>query len=185
VYLHGLTDQIPRTFYVNKEQSAKKPSDGNLTQTAIDRAFAQPQRRSKYEFRIGEEKVVLLSGKSTGRLGVETDIRTGLEVTSLERTLIDIAVRPRYAGGVFQVLRAYQTAVLEADLSKLIRFLESMDYKYPYHQSIGFYLWRAGVPESKLQQFRSIGMDYDFYLDYSIAQPVYNQLWRVYHPQGV
>ncbi|MCK5035886.1 MAG: hypothetical protein KAS73_08340 [Candidatus Sabulitectum sp.] len=185
VYLHGLTDQLPRTYYVNKEQSPKQPSSGGLSQTAIDRAFSKPQRKSKYEFRVGNDRVILLSGKNTGRLGVESDMKTNLDVTDIERTLIDIAVRPRYSGGVFQVSKAYQTAVNEVDIAKLLRFLGLMDYKYPYHQSVGFYLWRAGVPESELQPFRSLGMDFDFYLDYSIANPIYNELWRVYHPQGV
>lgn len=129
--------------------------------------------------------MILLSGKNTGRLGVESDMKTNLDVTDIERTLIDIAVRPGYSGGVFQVSRAYQTAVNEVDIAKLLRFLGLMDYKYPYHQCVGFYLWRAGVPESELQPFRSPGMDFDFYLDYSIAHPIYNELWRVYHPQGV
>jgi predicted transcriptional regulator of viral defense system len=185
VYLHGLTDQLPRTYYVNKEQSPKPSSSGDLSQNAIDQAFSRPQRKSKYEFRLEKDRVVLLSGKSTGRLGVVTDIRTNLDVTDIERTLIDIAVRPRYSGGVFQVSKAYKTAVKEVDIAKLLRFLGMMNYKYPYHQSIGFYLWRAGVPESDLQPFWSPGMYFDFYLDYSIAHPVYNELWRVYHPQGV
>ncbi len=185
VYLHGLTDQLPRTYYVNKEQSPKQPSSGGLSQTAIDRAFSKPQRKSKYEFRIGNDRVILLSGKNTGRLGVERDMKTNLDVTDIERTLIDIAVRPRYSGGVFQVSKAYQTAVKEVNIAKLLRFLGLMSYKYPYHQSVGFYLWRAGVPESELQPFRSPGMYFDFYLDYSIAHPIYNKLWRVYHPQGV
>ena len=185
VYLHGLTDQLPRTYYVNKEQSPKPPSSGNLTQNAIDRAFSSPQRKSKYEFRLEKDRVILLSGKSTGRLGVVTDIRTDLDVTDIERTLIDIAVRPRYSGGVFQVSQAYKTALNEISIAKLLRYLGMMNYKYPYHQSIGFYLWHAGIPESDLHLFRSPGMDFDFYLDYSIANPVYNELWRVYHPQGV
>lgn len=185
VYLHGLTDQIPRTSYVNKEQSPKQPSSGNLTQAAIDRAFSGSQRKSKYEFRLGKERVVLLSGKNTNRLGVQTDTRTGLDVTDLERTLIDIAVRPRYSGGVFQVSRAYQTAAKEVDIAKLARVLGMMSYKYPYHQSVGFYLSHAGLPESELQPFRLIDMEFDFYLDYSIANPVFNESWRVFHPQGV
>ncbi|RKZ01111.1 hypothetical protein DRQ21_11240 [Candidatus Fermentibacteria bacterium] len=185
VYLHGLTDQLPRTFYVNKEQSPKPPSNGNLSQSAIDRAFSRPQRKSKYEFRVGNDKVILLSGKNTGRLGVETDTQTNLDVTNIERTLIDIAVRPRYAGGVFQVSKAYQTAVNEIDTGEILRLLSLMNYKYPYHQSIGFYLWRAGLSESELEPFLSLGMSFDFYLDYSIAHPIHNKLWRVYHPQGV
>ena len=34
----------------------------------------------------------------------------GVRVTDLERTLIDIAVRPEYAGGVYEVLNVYRLA---------------------------------------------------------------------------
>src|SRR5882672_4945604 len=47
-------------------------------------------------------RIVLLSGKHTGRLGVTKTLGPQgeqLELTDLERTLIDIAVRPTYAGG--------------------------------------------------------------------------------------
>ena len=36
----GLTQQIPKTIYVNKEQSPKKQSTEPLTQEGINRAFA-------------------------------------------------------------------------------------------------------------------------------------------------
>lgn len=51
--------------------------------------------------------VLLLSGKSTGDLGVESRQganREELRMTGLERTLSDIAVRPTYAYGIYQVL---------------------------------------------------------------------------------
>src|SRR5580692_6282313 len=43
VSLHGLTDQIPKTIYVNQEQSPKPAPKGELTQGAIDRAFSNQQ----------------------------------------------------------------------------------------------------------------------------------------------
>jgi predicted transcriptional regulator of viral defense system len=48
-----------------------------------------------------------LSGKNTNRLEV-SQLRDPqgqlVDATKLERTLIDIAVRPAYAGGVFEVM---------------------------------------------------------------------------------
>src|SRR5580700_4772248 len=38
MFLHALTDQIPKTIYANFEQSPKPRSDG-LSQESIDRAF--------------------------------------------------------------------------------------------------------------------------------------------------
>ncbi len=69
-FLHGLTDREPDTIYVNKEQSFKSPS-GSLTQQALSTAFSRKQRRSRYVLRHGKARITLLSGKSTGRLGVQ------------------------------------------------------------------------------------------------------------------
>ena len=37
--LHGLTEQVSQTFYVNVEQTRKQKPIGGLSQDAIDRAF--------------------------------------------------------------------------------------------------------------------------------------------------
>lgn len=49
VFLHSLTDQVPKTVYVNYEQSPKA-SSGILTQDGIHRAFAAQQRQSTFLF---------------------------------------------------------------------------------------------------------------------------------------
>lgn len=185
VHILGLTQQQPKIIYANKEQSQKPAAEGALTQEAIDRAFANAQRRSNYIFRVDGVQIILLSGKSTGRAGVIKDEESGLPITSLERTLIDITVRPRYAGGVFQVLQAFTAAINEVDVPKIVSLLETLNYRYPYHQSLGFYLDRAGAPTDILKPLRQLGLLYDFYLDYSMAAPEYDESWRVFYPPGI
>ncbi len=185
VHILGLTQQRPKTIYVNKEQSPKPKAKGELTQESIDRAFARPQRHSNYIFRIEDSRIVLISGKSTGHAGVIDDDTTRLPVTCLERTLIDITVRPRYAGGVFQVSRAFREALDEIDIEKMLRLLNKLDYRYPYHQSLGFYLERAGANATTLESLRLFGINFDFYLDYSMANPSYDASWRVFFPLGI
>ncbi len=181
----GLTQQIPKTIYVNKEQSPKKQSNEPLIQESIDRAFANQQRKSKYIFKIGSHNIILLSGKATNNAGVETDKIINLPRTCLERTLIDITVRPRYAGNVFNVLEAYQSSIKDIDYVKLLELLEKLDYKYPYHQSLGFYLEKAGAPKEELQKLRDLGIEFNFYLDYSMASTTFNESWRIFHPMGI
>lgn len=190
VFLHGLTNDVPSTIYVNKEQSAKPAPEGSLTQAAIDRAFGGKGRRSAYAFRVDElGEIVVLSGKSSGNLEVGTATtprgRT-VPTTKVERTLIDIAVRPEYAGGPAKVASAYASAV-ERGISAnvLLATLKKLNHKYPYHQSIGFYLERAGADAKLLERLHSLGTDLDFYLAYGMKLPQFDKTWRIYFPEGL
>ena len=96
-----------------------------------------------------------------------------IRVTDIERTLIDVTVRPIYAGGVFEVL-------------KLAATLKKLDYIYPYHQAVGFYLERAGVyRESSISLLKKFGFKYDFYLMHQIKEKEYSKKWRLYFPKGL
>lgn len=186
VYLHGLTDQSPKTIYVNREQSPK-PRPRSMTQEAINRSFSARQRKSNYIFFSDGWRFVLISGKNTGKLGVEKiKDSTGatVDVTSIERTLIDITVRSEYAGGVYQVLAAYQAARDRASVSKLLEILKKLDHAYPYHQAIGCYMQRAGYEQASYSKFAKLGFQYDFYLAHGISNPHFNQDWRLHCPQG-
>ncbi len=187
VFLHGLTDQIPKTVYVNYEQSPK-PQSGVLTQEGINRAFANAQRQSNLAFKHGEYEIVIINGKFTDRLEVSTfsgSNSESLEVTKLERTLIDIAVRPAYAAGVFQVLEAYERAKDQVSTSTLVATLKNLNYLYPYHQAIGFYMERAGYPKSKWSKLLKPGASFDFYLAHKLPEgKKYDPKWRLYYPGG-
>ncbi len=190
VFLHGLNDQLPKTIYVNKEQSEKPSPTGELSQGAMDRAFASPQRRSRYVFVWGDNRMVVLSGKQTQRLEVGTVTGPNgerLEATTVARTLVDIAVRPDYAGGVYQVLAAYEGARERVSVNALMAVLKKLNYRYPYHQVVGFYLTRAGYEPAKVARLKSWGLDFDFYLDYAIPadQRLYDSEWRLFFPKGL
>lgn len=188
VFVHGLTDQLPKQLYVNYEQSVKPKGKGQLTQEAIDRAFQNNQRQSNFVFIYEGYSITVLSGKNTKQLEVQTRELEGggkVRVTGLERTLIDIAVRPNYSAGVFQVVEAYKTAREQVSVSTLLATLKKLDYVYPYHQLIGFYMERAGYPEKQLQRLKDLGMKFNFYLAYGMKSVELDPTWRVYFPKGM
>jgi hypothetical protein len=130
----------------------------------------------------------MIAGTNTNRLGVEEIIGPASEtiwVTNLERTLIDIVVRPAYAGGPSQVLKAYRAAKDRISVDRLIDTLKGLDYVYPYHQPIGFLMQEAGYPKHGVNQLRALGLGHDFYLAHGMQQPEYSQDWRLFYPKDL
>jgi hypothetical protein len=105
-----------------------------------------------------------------------------LRVTGLERTLIDIVVRPAYSGGPDQILAAYAAAKDRTDTGVLAAMLRDLDYVYPYHQAVGFCLERAGHAEDAIAPPRQIPMQHDFYLAHGMGQTAFVPRWRLHVP---
>jgi hypothetical protein len=191
VKIHGLTEQTPKTFFVNEEQRLQSWLAGKLSQATIDAAFRRPVRVTKRVAKTRDYRVFFLNGKNTGNLGVveETFGSAGAErfgrirVTNVERTLIDISVRPVYSGGVSEVLKAFTLARERVSVNRLAAMLKQLAFIYPYHQAVGFYLERAGYRSSSLDLFRSVPRDFDFYLEHNLKQKDYVKEWRLFVPK--
>ncbi len=185
---HQLTEQVPKIIYLTWEQTEKARVIKPLEQRKIDWAFSQQPRISQNIARCNDHQICILYGMHTKSLGI---IETGgpeeekVRVTNVERTLIDITVRPFYAGGVSEVLKAFKLAKERVSINKLAVMLKKIGYVYPYHQAIGFYLEKSGVyKESAIKIFRKMNMDYDFYLTYQMEEKAYSKDWRLFYPKG-
>jgi len=180
--LHELTEQIPKTVYLNFEQNASG-GGGQLSQVSIDRAFKNKCRTSNNITTFREQRVCLLNGQNTGKLGAIA--RDRINLTDVERTLIDIAVRPIYSGGVHEVARAYASAQGMFSVNKVVAYLRRLNYTYPYHQIIGYYLERAGVySETQLDLLRQFTIEFKFYLAHQMKETDYVEKWKLYVPKG-
>jgi predicted transcriptional regulator of viral defense system len=191
-YVHGLTEVLPRTIYVNKEQAPKALNErpNKLVQESIDQAFAKPARRSGFAYTSDEVTLVLLAGQNSGNLDV-VDVNApdgnSYPTTSLERTLIDCVVRPSQAGGIHEVKNMYEAARDRVSLRRLRKVLDDLRFVYPYRQSIGFLLQKAGYLEQRYSMFKDPSFENDFYIDYAIPEGrrEYSSEWRLYVPKGL
>lgn len=193
--VHGLTEQLPKTLYVTYEPASplKPKAQGELSQKAIDIAFSKPQRTSSSVAEVGTRRVQFISGKPCGQVGVEdgevTDEETGEKVpariTGVERTLIDITVRPLYAGGATEVLKAFENAREMASANRLMALLKKLGHVYPYHQAIGFYMERAGFKGTAIDLLRRIPRSFQFYLMHDMKETVFDSSWNLHVPKSL
>lgn len=190
VRMHGLTEQVPKTIYLNHEQRPQ-PQNPHLEQGRIAAAFSRRPRVSQNSIDFDEVRICMVNGMHANQLGVvneqvsyDGDTKVNVRLTNIERTLIDITVRPIYAGGIFEVQKAFLLAKDQVSVNALAAMLQKLKYVYPYHQAIGYYLERAGYKSSLLELLRRFPMDYDFYLAHEMGETDYIKDWRLYVPKG-
>ena len=195
--IHGLTEQVPKTVYLNQEKPPSSAFGRNANtvyeQETIDQAFKKPPRATKNEIELPLEqcRVVMLQSAYHEGLGIiDGTFNDGSErgfpirYTDLERTMIDVVTRPFYAGGVAEVAKAFENAKGKLSVNKMSAKLKKMDFGYPYHQAIGYYLERAGYKASLVDIFRRQPMVRDFYLTHGLNKTTYCCEWRLYVPEG-
>jgi hypothetical protein len=184
--IHQLTLQIPKSIYVSYAKTAEvSHQDIDLKQELIDNAFSKPQRVTSevYKSETDNTRFYFIqkayTGNNVGIIGEK-----GYLYTDLERTLIDIAIRPAYSGGVFEVLEAFEIAKNQIDVNRLNNYLIELNYIYPYHQLLGFYMEKAGYDNESISIFLSRVSNSDMYLTYNISNKEYNEKWKLFYPKG-
>jgi predicted transcriptional regulator of viral defense system len=189
MYFHGLTEQTPKAIYITHEQDPKPRSKAKLAQGRINFAFKRATRLSNNIARSREYTIRLLNGMHTGNAGVIESVGyegEKIQLTDIERTLIDIVVRPEYSGGPFEVLKAYRLAKDKVSVNRLSALLKNINYIYPYHQVIGFYLDSSGLySDSQINLLRKFEIKYDFYLMHRMEETDYSKKWRLHFPKGL
>lgn len=197
VRIHGLTEQIPKTVYLSREkhrgESSRREVPPLYPQEKVDEAFQRLPRMSSNQVELEKEgiRVMLLEaayheglGISAGEVNFGGERPLRLRYTSLERTMIDIVVRPFYAGGVFEVAKAFENAKEQLSVNAMRAMLKQLRLGYPYHQAIGYYLERAGYRASQVELFRREPMERDFYLTHAMGRTTYHSRWRLHVPEG-
>jgi hypothetical protein len=94
-------------------------------------------------------------------------------------------VRPIYTGGVFEVAKAFELAKEQVSVNGLCAMLRKLNFIYPYHQAIGYYMERAGYRSKQLDLVRSFPMEHDFHLTHGMTDSEYVKQWRLHVPRGL
>ena len=186
MYLNKLIDDESTDIYLNIEQRLNTKQDRSLEQQRIDMAFSRSVRSTNNLAKYDGKSIYLLNGMYTGNLGVYSAKWHGgaIRTTNLERTLIDIAVRPNYSGGVTEVAKAYRNARETVSVKKLADTLVKLNFIYPYHQVVGFYLDKSvAYDRNEIEIFRKFGLKFDFYLAHKMSKTIFSPEWRIHYPE--
>ena len=188
LYIHKLINDPPDKIYVNFEQRRSSASNysSSLSQERIDFAFSRTQRVTTNIANFKEYKVYLLNGQNTNMCGVIEAYfnQNKVLVTNLERTLIDVVVRPSYTNGILEILNCYKLAKERISIENLIRTLKKLAFVYPYHQAIGFLLEKSRVyDQNEISKLKNLGLKYDFYLEREMSEKKYSKEWKLYYPK--
>ncbi len=165
IYYHSLTNQIPKSIYICYEKkSAKRKKENTVNNN---------ERRT----RISGSGVVECHPPGTLLPNMS-------RVTCIERALIDAVVSPQYNGGIVSVYTYFRNARNMLNMAMLIKIYRQLDFVYPYSQSIGFLLDRAGMSKHASVIYKNFPPECSFYVDHDAKTSwVYDDKWKLYYPE--
>ena len=129
---HNLTDQISSLFYVLAPEHAEQT-----------RSYSTYSIRG-ITYRIIRTKQVHYFGCEQRWIG-----QIQVPITDLERTLIDGIIKPKYCGGMREVLHGYTEAIDRIDIDKIISYAEKISIAAC--KRLGWILSYLGVKDKQLR----------------------------------
>lgn len=193
MYIHDLTINVPKV--INMRTHIKKPinEEIEINQKLMDKVFTKDHRITNKSFEFKLENRLHISrvteGYKTTTSSIEKKEFLGhfVNVSTLEQTLIDITIHPRYSGGIDEVLQAYSRSKERICMPKLVNLYNSHFFKYPYYKRILFYMKLSGYSSESISEFSESvhknNLDkLKFYLDTQIIKPSLDSELSMYYP---
>jgi len=194
IYYHSLTNQVPSIAYICNEtisprdQGTRKTLSGEIIRTA----FIKPHRFTNNIFDAKSGSVVIIDRERRTGHGV-ISIRKrrghfpkGASLTCLERALIDAIVAPQHNGGISSVTAYFRAARSRLRVGRLLEIYEVLQLTYPFAQSIGFFLERAGMQKRAAEVRSAYPPRQHFFVDHNAkATWKYDERWMVSYPHGL
>lgn len=193
VVFHELSNQVPNRVYIRKRDvGANRFRTDRLSDLQIRTQFLKPHRRSGDTETLGGGTIIFIAGGLHDEIGVVSvpsnysEFPQGSRITNLERCLIDAVVAPHYNGGITTLPGLFEEAVEQLDLQKLIEHYRELDFLYPYHQTLGFFLDHSGQEEAAAQWREHFPPTNRFFVDKAAKSSwSYDPKWQVYYPRGL
>ena len=193
IYYHSLTNQVPKAIYICYEKKpAKRKKVNTVNNNELRRAFIKPHRHTNHVYTLDDYKVVVVERARISNSGVVESHPPGTllpnksRVTCIERAMIDAVVSPHYNGGIVSVYTYFRNAWNMLDMARLIKIYRRLDFVYPYSQSIGFLLDRAGMPKYASVIYKNFPPERSFFVDHDAKTTwVYDEKWKLYYPAGL
>lgn len=198
LFIHGLTNQVPKEFYLSEEIKKRKSlHTPEYNEFFIEQQFMKPHRSTTNYCQYKNTTFYLLEKNDNGGIGVETidlpalsdflSLERKIRITSLERTLIDIVEAPQYAGGILSVVETFRAVKGKIDLLKLKEYYNLMNFFYPYWQTIGFLIEKTWGEEDAQKWMSFFGKPiHEFYLDRKFKLDWdKSEKWQIRFPKGL
>jgi predicted transcriptional regulator of viral defense system len=193
-YYHGLTNQVPNRIYIRTSRvgTTSRSRPDKLNDLQISAQFVKPHRRTEKMVSFGGGRIYLISGSRLDRVGVvpvDPHIQTfpnESRITGLERCLIDAVVAPHYNGGIASIPEFFENAAEALDVENLIDQYRQLDFLYPFHQSLGFFLDHTGQTDAAARLRECFAPTNRFFVDRAAKSSwPYDAKWRVHYPPGL
>lgn len=195
LFWNGLTEQVPRTFYIAQERpgtSSKTAAPKRFDEFELRDAFVKSPKEHPNVAVFGDYRFVFLARAYTGNAGVESrqilfqGKKVPVLITGLKRTLLDCISAPENAGGISDIVDAIKRSADKIEISALIDLYSQLELKYPHWQRVGLLLERAGALRLAKKWRAHFGSPKNkFYLGkgYRLGWEL-DEPWSVYYPPG-
>lgn len=154
-------------------------SDQILSTTFVFQFMSDGKNRSDYKYRIDHSYYQIIQTNITQNWGVET-VRINeikVNVTDLERTLLDGLVYPQYCGGFREVMDAFLISRDKIDIRKLIQYAHKSSIAT--QKRVGWMLSQFNIPEAhELKEHIKITR-YDKLNSLGARRGKYNKEWMI------
>ena len=141
-------------------------------------AFRGKCRTSNNVITFRDLRICRLNGGNTHQLGVvdfKTENGEKIRITDVDARSSMLSCAPSTPAASAKS-QGHSALLRTGSVKKLAEYLRKLNFTYPYHQAIGFYLEHAGnYKASQIKLMQRFPIEYDFYLNYQLKNPAHNE----------